>query len=91
MLSISHNKFGVSKDGKVKEINRLLIRQACNSLADWIQFLHQDQVNAITFLENQYTRECYERGLKAFPWLLQGWEPRTYSKTREGKYWKITV
>lgn len=85
MLSISHDKFGVSKDGKVKEINRLLIIQACNSLVDWIQFLHWDQVNAINFLENQCTRECYERGSKAFPWLLQGWEPSTYSKTREGR------
>lgn len=35
-LSISFDRAGVLKDGKVKEINRLLIGQACNSLVNWI-------------------------------------------------------
>lgn len=35
-LSISVDTAGVFKDGKVKEINRLLIGQACNSLVNWI-------------------------------------------------------
>lgn len=35
-LSISLDRPGVFKDGKVKEINRLLIGQACNSLVNWI-------------------------------------------------------
>lgn len=35
-LSISFDRAGVFKDGKVKEINRLLIGQACNSLVNWI-------------------------------------------------------
>lgn len=35
-LSIPFDRAGVFKDGKVKEINRLLIGQACNSLVNWI-------------------------------------------------------
>lgn len=89
--------FGVSKDGKVKEIDRLLIRQACNSLVNWIYFLHWDQVKVINLLENRCNRECYERGLNTFLRLLHGGSlaptPKTEGKEKDWKMiiWRIQI